>query len=205
MAQSIPQKIHETVVGLLFGRDVSEADIVKKLKQIYDEKTISLFPKSIFDQYVSLVERESLGCTNPQKSDLYFSQKALLEACEDIEMDLCVMLTRRKQLVGRDEQTGYPKLARGKIAGIATFRLARAPIIHLSSTCISCWDAKKGKPQCSARTLNFAFAIKCGLHFIGKKYTDIPKEVRKEILYTLGKRHTNQETLGIVFDAIKRL
>ena len=159
----------------------------------------------MFDQYLKIVQRVKIGCAKSADSELYFSLKALKAACIDIETDLCIMLARRKDLVGKDKDTNYPKLARGKIAGITTYRLARASIIQMSSTCVSCWDTEKVKPKCGITIYNTLLAIKCGLHFIQKKYTDIPEEVRKELIYTLNKRHTNQETLGIVFDTIKTL
>jgi hypothetical protein len=167
-----------------------------------DEKILELFSKSVFDQYIGLIEKigPNIKCNNNWQDILVFSEKALRKACEEIKTDLYVMLARRKKLVGKDEKTGIAMLARGKIAGITTFRLAKAHIIHLSNTCLSCKDTICGS---GIFTFNYAFAIKCGLHFINKSYNNIPKDIRMELLYTLTNRHTNQETLGIVFDTFK--
>lgn len=205
MPDDIPPRILKATAELLSAEGVSEVDIIQGLNQIRNEKMLHRFAKGVFDQYIELIVGVKLGCIKSSEKDLYFSKKALKAACYEIETDLCVMLARRKDLVGKDEETNYPKLARGKIAGITTFRLARASIIQMSRTCVSCWDTEKNKPKCDITTINTSFAIKCGLHFIGKKYTEIPEEVRKELIYTLEKRHTNQETLGVVFDTIKTL
>jgi len=193
-----------TIISMLEKGEILEADISTSRKRMKDEKMLQRFSKAVFDQYIALIERNGpkLGCTQTWEDTLVFSETALKKACEEIEIDLCVMLARRKNLVGQDEETEYAKLARGKIAGITTFRLARAHIIHLSNTCLSCKN-----PPCggSIYTLNSAFAIKCGLHFIRKSYSNIPKEIRMELLYTLTSRHTNQETLGIIFDTFKDL
>jgi len=192
------------IVPLLENREITEAEISQYIHRIKNEKMLKRFSKGIFDKYIELVigNGPKLGCTNTWQNQLVFSEKALKKACEEIEIDLCVMLARRKNLVGQDGKTGYAKLARGKIAGITTFRLARAHIIHLSSTCLNCKN-----PPCGGDiyTLNSKFAIKCGLHFINKSYNKIPKEICMELLYTLTNRHTNQETLGIIFDTFKNL
>jgi hypothetical protein len=191
------------IASMLDNKEILETDISACIKRMKNEKLLQRFSLSIFDQYIGLVERmgPKLGCANWQ-NELVFSPQALQKACKEIEADLCVMLARRKHLVGQDEKTEYAKLAKGKIAGITTFRLSRAHIIHLSKTCLSC-----ERPPCgsSITTFNSAFAIKCGLHFIDKPYNLIPEEIRMELLYTLTNRHTNQETLGIIFDTFKKL
>jgi len=45
-----------------------------------------------------------------------------------------------------------------------------------------------------------AFALKHCLNIPNTALSDI---VNKEILYTIARRHTNQETLGLCFDVIK--
>jgi len=193
-----------TIISMLEKGEILEADISVFKKRIKDEKMLQRYPRSVYDKYINLIERmgPKLGCTQTWQDILVFSETALKKACEEIEIDLCVMLARRKNLVGQDKETGYAKLARGKIAGITTFRLARAHIIHLSNKCLSCKN-----PPCGGGiyTFNSAFAIKCGLHFINKSFSDIPKDIRMELLYILTNRHTNQETLGIIFDIFKNL
>jgi len=204
MSQELKYPVLREIISMLEDGEILEADVSAFKKRIKDEKKLHLFPKAIFDGYIKLAIRmgPKLGCTKTWQNQLVLSEKELGKACKEIEDDLCVMLARRKKLVGQDERTEYAKLARGKIAGITTFRLARAHIIHLSNTCISCKN-----PPCRGNiyTLNSAFAIKCGLHFINKNYNNIPIEIRMELLYTLTNRHTNQETLGIIFDTFKNL
>jgi len=189
---------------MLENKEIVEADVSAFKKRVRDEKILNCFSNTVFKKYIDLVIRmgPNLGCTNTWQNQLVVSEKELGKACKEIEDDLCVMLARRKKLVGQDHKTDYAKLARGKIAGITTFRLARAHIIQLSNTCLTCKN-----PPCGGNiyTLNSAFAIKCGLHFINKSYNKIPKEIGMELLYTLTNRHTNQETLGIIFDTFKNL
>jgi len=193
-----------SILSMLEKGELLEADVSAYINRIKNEKMIQRFPKAVFDQYLDLVERNGpiLGCTDTWQNTLVFSEKELAKACKEIEIDLCVMLARRKNLVGQDEKTGYAKLAKGKIAGITTFRLARAHIIHLNNTCLSCKGSSCGG---SIYTFNSLLAIKCGLFFIKKSFSNIPEEIGEELLYTLTNRHTNQETLGIIFDTFKRL
>ena len=203
MSQGQKYPILDSIASMIDKNEILETDIPIYIKRMKDEKLLQRFPKGIFDKYIELVETMGprLGCTYTWQNELVISVPALQKACKEIEADLCVMLARRKDLVGKDEKTEYAKLAKGKIAGITTFRLSRAPIIQLSRTCLSCKN-----PPCRGNiaTFNTAFAIKCGLHFINKPYNLIPKEIGMELLYTLTSRHTNQETLGIIFDTFKK-
>jgi len=197
------------LIKMIQSNEIDDKTCSHIIEQFQNEKRISRFHQSIRKQYINLVLETSIkGCTKTWQTEIGFSANSLHNACYEIETDLRILLIRRKNLIGKDKKTESALPTRGKIAGVVTYRLARANIIHLSPGCIRCnnnnWIEKNNQP-CPITTLNTEIAIYCGLYFINKKYGDIPKEVRNEIIYTLNKRHTNQETLGIVFDTIKTL
>lgn len=166
---------------------------------------ISAFPESIFNKYIKLTNGPDIKCPESWATNINVSITNLKEACLDIETDIRILLERRKDLIGKDKSTGSPRMARSKIAGITTFRLARAHIIHLNPDCVRCNDGKitKKLAPCFVSNFNTEFAIICGLNFIDKTYLSIPNEIRTELIYTLTKRHMNQETLGMVFDSLQ--
>jgi len=168
---------------------------------------LASFSDHIFLKYKSLVESTEIKCPESWAKNLNISLTNLKEACFEIEADLRIILARRKELIGKDEETGSPRLARSKIAGITTFRLARTHIIHMNPDCVRCNDERiiKGRSPCFVSNFNTEFAITCGLDFIGKSYLSIPSEIRTELIYTLTKRHMNQETLGMVFDTLQHI
>ncbi|MDR2700986.1 MAG: hypothetical protein LBB72_00980 [Spirochaetaceae bacterium] len=195
----------EHIDQLLREKKINDADIKCIVKQALDEKHLAPFSDSIFLKYKALVASTSISCSNSWSKSLNISFSDLKEACSEIETDLRIILVRRKELIGKDEKTGSPRLARGKIAGVTTFRLARAHIIHLNPDCVRCNDDRiiNGQSPCPVMNFNTEFAICCGFEFIKKKYSTLPKEIRAELVYTLTKRHMNQETLGIIFDALQ--
>ena len=176
--------------------------------QLIDEKQLAGIRKVIRDQYIKLLKSTSFkGCAKTWQNEITFSETTLHQACIDIMIDMRILLTRRYNLIGKDKKTEASLPSNGKIAGITTYRLSRAHIIHLNSSCIDCNRKrliKKEKP-CPITTLNTEIAIHCGLFFIKKTLSKIPDEVSNEIIFTLHKRHTNQETLGVVFDALETL
>ena len=88
------------------------------------------------------------------------------------------------------------KISFGKIAGIMAYRLAKNHIIHLFEGCASC------NKKCTAKKLNQVFALWCAWEYVGIQYDQVPNEIRRELFYSFGSRHVNQETLGLVFDTI---
>jgi len=116
----------------------------------------------------------------------------LKEAINQIRMDIKILLWRRGNLIGN------MRISEGKVAGIITFRLAKAHSIHIHRNCNVC------QHKCFLR-VNSVIAIRIGLDYIHKKHTDLPEGIRNELLYTIKHRHTNQETLGLVFDTLKEL
>jgi len=69
--------------------------------------------------------------------------------------------------------------------------------INLFEGCASC------EHQCVSK-LNYYFAVKCAWEYVDIPYLRVPQEIRKELLYSLALRHVNQETLGLVFDTLKK-
>ncbi len=159
--------------------------------------------RTLFEKYINLArDCENHYCQDrgmPLKdvvsSSVVVDIDNLMTANKEILDDLSIMLIRRDKLIGKDGSR-YPSPTRGKLAGIIAFRLSKRHIIHMHPICIDC-DRK-----CVSK-FNNQFAVICALEYIKKEYTEIPKEIGKEIFYTLTTRHTNQETLGLVFDTLK--
>jgi len=200
-----PSVLLEHIDQLLKENKINDADLKRIVKQTLDEKNLAPLADLIFLKYKALAAGTSIGCPKSNLKDLNLSFTNLKEACSEIETDLRIILVRRKELIGKDKETGSPRMARGKIAGVTTFRLVRAHIIHVNPDCVRCNDDRilKGQPPCYVINLNTEFALYCGLNFIKKTYSTIPKEIRAELVYTLTKRHMNQETLGIIFDTLQ--
>jgi len=174
--------------------------------QLTNEEAIAPLRELIRKKYTNLLKDVGITeCTESWQDKVSFLPDALHKACYEIETDLRILFSRRKNLIGTDENTGISLISIGKIAGVTTYRLAKAHIIHLSSHCVDCYQNKVENKDalCSAPTLNTKLAIISGLCLIGKAYVDIHNDVRNEILYTLINRHTNQETLGVIFDTLK--
>jgi hypothetical protein len=171
-------------------------------RQRNDEEWLNRIPETVFNQYISLIEDAGvrINCSSRYHNQLIFSRCSLKEACIEIASDLRIILNRRRNLINRNQE-GFPRMSRGKIAGITVFRLARTHIIHQSNDCIRCSDQKTS--VCTIFEYNTVLALFCGFFFINRSYGSIDKKIRNELIYTLNKRHTNQETLGIVFDTIR--
>jgi len=174
-----------------------------------EEQAIKLMPsvERLYNDLVLSYRIKDCPGVDTWRNELLISLSSLRKACYEIEMDFRILLARRGDFIGRDKETDSPRPTRGKIAGITTYRLARAQILHLGPGCLGCIQAayNKEKPPCYIANINTELAIRCGLYFIDRMYLDIPSEIQNELVYTLSRRHTNQETLGIVFDSIKKL
>lgn len=115
---------------------------------------------------------------------IHVSRTALSLALAESAKDIKAMQMRRNP----------GEISSGKIAGIVTFRLARWNPIHLSGELIEDPTANKLNALVA-----FALSLK---HFLGANILDFPSGVTSEIQYTLLRRHTNQETLGLAFDVL---
>lgn len=119
-------------------------------------------------------------------SDVHISRHALSLALGEAAKDLKIMQIRRQPKSGINP---------AKIAGVLTFRLSRFSPIQVSGAALENDIALK------LNTLSaFALSLKA---FMKMDITDIRSEhVTRELQYTLARRHTNQETLGLVFDML---
>lgn len=116
-------------------------------------------------------------------ANLNISERALASALAEASKDIRIMQSRRLPKDG---------LSPSKIAGIITFRLARwAPVQMLSPLC----------EDRVALKLNFLAAFAFSARYILKlNLRYFPSEVTGEFQYTLSRRHTNQETLGMAYE-----
>jgi hypothetical protein len=186
---------------------IDEEKCQRIINQLKNEEAVVPLRDEIRKEYLNYLKDTVIdGCSESSWLEgVSFFPRALQKACYDIEADIRILFSRRRNLIGTDKETGISRISIGKIAGVTTYRLAKAHIIHLNQTCIDCFQNKFEKKEklCSISTFNAELAIICGLYFIGKNYTDTNSDVRNEILYTLINRHTNQETLGVIFDTLK--
>ncbi|MBF0238120.1 MAG: hypothetical protein HQM12_10465 [SAR324 cluster bacterium] len=87
------------------------------------------------------------------------------------------------------------EISAAKIAGVITFRLVRWNPIHLSGDLLDHPIALK---------INFLAAFVFSLKYIlNTNITNFPTSVTQEFQYTLARRHTNQETLGMSYDMLQ--
>lgn len=87
------------------------------------------------------------------------------------------------------------EISAAKIAGVLTFRLVRWTPIHLSGELLENPVALK---------LNFLTAFAFSLKYIlNTNIRSFPTSVTQEFQYTLARRHTNQETLGMSYDMLQ--
>ncbi len=142
------------------------------------EKIISLYIKTLSSFGDKLIKNKAdEGCIS-------LSSRALENAVRDITKDLNILSHRR----------AHNSLSRGKLAGVVTFRMSKW---HIISTREPLSEDKAGIKLNDLVALGFAF--KYCLHV---EYDKLPPSISREIQYTIARRHTNQETLGICFDVI---
>ena len=115
-------------------------------------------------------------------------------ATKEILQDIKFITARRGSLISVNNK-GQLLISAGKLAGIITYRLSRRQIAHSDYRCLQC------KIRCVAK-LNTQFALQCGTEFIAMQFSTIEPLLQKELFYQLTSRHVNQETLGLIFDAI---
>jgi hypothetical protein len=109
---------------------------------------------------------------------------AFADAVNSIEQDMKIIMFRRLL-----PDNGASK---GKTAGIYAFRLSRAAIVNLCPS---------DDYHESDRKVGILVALKTALDCVGLKVSQIPENLRQEIIYNMHKRHVNQETLALVIDA----
>ena len=149
---------------------------------VLTKKQVSELSIQILKHYRNNVEI-ILPALHQRESSVYISEKALKMALNCSIDDINIFLNRRK-----------PKrfISRGKIAGIILYRLSRNHIIHTSNSELLKDPIFLG--------LNSLIAILVALNYIEISYKSLPEFNKLELIYSLNKRHINQETLGLVFD-----
>ncbi len=123
--------------------------------------------------------------TKDTSDTIFISLTALNDAADECLKDIQFMINRRNARI----------LTKGKVAGAITYRLSRTPIIH-SGNPLLLEDRIFLKMQS-------ILAVAVGMSYMNIPFTGIDEKPQIEILYSLIKRHVNQETLGLVFDIMK--
>lgn len=136
--------------------------------------------EKIYRQYIEAlcdacrVYRIPIGCVE-------YSDRELAFAVEEAEIDLQAMLARRSRSRG---------ISKGKIAGVLVFRLSRFKILHFTA---EGWENS-----------NFHLIQELTAVFLVIRLLSIAKIKERsvvELTYQLSRRHANQETAGLFFDA----
>lgn len=112
---------------------------------------------------------------------LDYCEQELSLAVEEAEIDIKAMFARRSRTNG---------IAVGKIAGIFAFRLSRFKIVHIRE---SGWNQRY---LYLVQELAAVFLVK-RLFMLNA----MPETSVLELTYQLSRRHANQETAGLFFDA----
>lgn len=117
--------------------------------------------------------------------DISISQHALSSAMAESSKDVQAIINRRN----------HNEISPGKLAGIITFRISRWSPIHLSPSLNENHLALKLNAL-----VPFVLSVK---HFLAVNISHFPPSITKEFHYTLLRRHTNQETLGLAYDMLE--
>lgn len=125
--------------------------------------------------------------TKDQEANIFLSKTALNDAVDEIVRDVEIMRHRRGSI---NPQT------RGKIAGIIVFRLSRWNILSTQSPLLL--------EDRVFLKFNYLLALSVGLAYIQMPYSKLHEYSRTELLYSMSRRHVNQETLGLVLDIISQ-
>ena len=162
------------------------------------EDFLSQLENELKKRYLYYYEMEKNRFCNVKKCSIaslefdafYYDLSCLKEAIHQIRMDIEILYYRRGKLITES------RMSEGKIAGIITYRLAKAHINNVCKQCVNC-----GKGKCFSH-IGIIFAIRFGLDYIHRKFPDLHEGIRKELIYNIKHRHVNQETLGLVFDTL---
>ncbi|WP_149164102.1 hypothetical protein [Azospirillum brasilense] len=136
--------------------------------------------RRIFTEYVTFLSEACRVFRMPLKH-LEYSDRELALAVAEAEIDLRAVLARRSRTHG---------ITPGKIAGVLAFRLSRFKIVHFNP---EGW----GNPNLYLIQEMAAVLLVKRLFVRGT----IPEISVLELSYQLSRRHANQETAGLFFDA----
>jgi len=151
-------------------------------KEVLEFKTAII---AKFFDYLSVLN--AYAQTKDQEANIFVSKTALNDAVDEIVRDVEIMRHRRGSV---NPQT------RGKIAGIILFRLSRWNIL-------STQNPRLLEDRVFIK-FNYLLALSISLAYIQIPYSRLNEYSRTELLYSLSRRHVNQETLGLVLDIIRQ-
>ena len=153
------------------------------MKKIYQKLSHDI--SSVFVNNLKLVLKGYEKVNMSYNEEIYISETALADALDEICKDLTILNYRRNAQI----------LTRGKLAGVILFRLSRWQIISTSN--------QELLEDRIFSNLNFLIPFCVALNYVNIKYENIEEIIRTEILYSISRRHNNQETLGLVLDILK--
>lgn len=134
----------------------------------------------IFSDYVTFLWK-ACGVFGLSQKHIEYSDRELALAVKEAEIDIRAMLARRSKSRG---------VSRGKIAGVLAFRLSRFKIVHFKE---EAWDNS-----------HFHLIQELAATLLVRKLfvqRHVPEANILELSYQLSRRHANQETAGLFFDA----
>lgn len=137
------------------------------------------------EKYLEAFKALCLSQFSEYQGTIAYSEKAVGDATNEAIRDFSIMAYRRME-------NNDVKPSRGKFAGILTFRFARANAVQSSNPDLL--ESSK------FLRINQLIGIRLGLTYLTLHATDIPAQHLNELLYSLTRRHVNQETLGLIFD-----
>ncbi|MBF0132122.1 MAG: hypothetical protein HQL75_05990 [Magnetococcales bacterium] len=148
----------------------------------------TLFAEHAAEKVAALFGKITIGIAKRCRWDLNqisISEHALQGALSESAKDVQAIINRRN----------HNEISPGKLAGILTFRISRWGPIQLSGEL-------KEDPRAMKLNAAVPFAL-CLKHFLGVNITNFPSAITEEFHYTLLRRHTNQETLGLAYDMLE--
>ncbi len=159
-----------------------------------DEKDIEFFfsdenQPTLFLEYMDFI-KSSVDDFDDRVTteDLTFSYENFILAVSEINIDIETLKLRRNV----EDGISIPK-----IAGIVVFRFVKYPVI---------FPKIKDDDCLHLRTINnfiaINFAINKILEISEAEFNNLHSHISKELGFTFFKRHTNQETLGLVFEIL---
>ncbi len=159
-----------------------------KNKIEFNKTTQQFFVKKLLTFIKSSIEDISLKTGGDINLLVDISKINLIKALDEIKKDIKILNFRRNPKSG---------VSQSKLAGIILFRLMKHPVIQPSKKEI---DNKDLVNINILTALNFAVSVIMKID--ERHFKRIDKHILQELVYTSVYRHTNQETLGIVFQSI---
>lgn len=139
--------------------------------------------KALYMAYVRVLSLICAACKiNP--NHVVVSRYGMSTVFSEVQADLQALQMRRPLKHG---------ISPGKIAGSLAFRLCKTPVLTMTPEVAEMPIAQK---------LPVNVAVALAFEFVGTSFAIWPTSLVRELKYFLGKRHSNQESLGICFDTI---